>query len=98
MAENLIVGRTQHPRSYQNKNKSLKQRTPGGSSSGEAVLVSLGGSVLGFGSDSAGSIRIPSGLCGFAGLRHSSNRISTETNNIPAHIEKTFSGPGKFQH
>ena len=50
--------------------------TPGGSSSGEGSLVASGGSVLGFGSDIAGSIRCPAHMCGIAGLKPTMNRIS----------------------
>jgi len=44
-------------------------RTPGGSSSGEAALVGAGASVLGLGSDSGGSIRLPAAWCGACGLK-----------------------------
>ncbi len=38
---------------------------PGGSTSGEGVLIAGGGgSILGYGSDLGGSIRIPSACCG----------------------------------
>uniref|UniRef100_A0A5K3G2Q1 Amidase domain-containing protein n=1 Tax=Mesocestoides corti TaxID=53468 RepID=A0A5K3G2Q1_MESCO len=61
-----------------------KQRNPldakrlaGGSSTGEAILLVKDGSPLGFGTDIAGSIRIPSAFCGICGLKLTSNRIST---------------------
>ena len=44
-------------------------RTPGGSSGGEAALVSLRGSPLGIASDVGGSIRIPSSFCGSVGFK-----------------------------
>jgi fatty acid amide hydrolase len=44
-------------------------RAPGGSSGGEAALLASGQSVLGIGTDIAGSIRIPAGFCGVAGLK-----------------------------
>jgi len=47
------------------------RRSPGGSSSGEAALVGSGASVLGLGSDSGGSIRLPAAWCGVAGLKAS---------------------------
>jgi amidase len=44
-------------------------RTPGGSSSGEASIIAAGGSPIGLGSDSGGSIRVPAHYCGIAGLK-----------------------------
>ncbi len=44
-------------------------RTPGGSSSGEASLIAAAGSPLGLGSDSGGSIRMPAHYCGIAALK-----------------------------
>jgi len=45
--------------------------TPGGSSGGEASLIVLHGSPLGFGTDIGGSIRSPSHFSGLYGLRPS---------------------------
>lgn len=51
-------------------------RLPGGSSSGPAVALA-GGLVLGaLGTDTSGSIRVPSALCGVAGLRPSYGLLS----------------------
>jgi amidase len=50
-------------------------RSPGASSSGEAAIIAAGGSPLGLGSDSGGSIRVPSHFCGIAGLRPTSGRV-----------------------
>src|SRR2546429_1267071 len=44
-------------------------RSPGGSSSGEASIIAAGGSPLGIGSDSGGSIRMPAHHCGIAALQ-----------------------------
>src|ERR1700680_2238661 len=44
-------------------------RTPGASSSGEAAIIAAGGSPLGIGSDSGGSIRLPAHYCGGAALK-----------------------------
>lgn len=52
------------------------QLTPGGSSGGEAALLSLGGSLVGWGTDIGGSIRIPSHMNGLWGLKPSVSRVS----------------------
>lgn len=44
-------------------------RSPGASSSGEAAIIAAGGSPLGIGSDSGGSIRLPAHFCGIAALK-----------------------------
>lgn len=44
-------------------------RSPGGSSGGEAAIIAAGGSVLGIGADSGGSIRQPAHNCGIVGLK-----------------------------
>lgn len=50
-------------------------RTPGVSSSGEAAIIAAGGSPLGLGSDSGGSIRLPAHYCGVAALKPTSGLI-----------------------
>ncbi|NWX39611.1 VDHAP protein, partial [Steatornis caripensis] len=64
---NLIFGQTLNPLNH--------QKTPGGSSGGEGALIAGGGSILGIGSDIAGSIRLPSSFCGLCGLKPTGNRI-----------------------
>ncbi|XP_066297047.1 fatty-acid amide hydrolase 1-like isoform X1 [Branchiostoma lanceolatum] len=51
-------------------------RSPGGSSGGEAALIKGGGSILGFGSDVGGSVRIPAHFCGICGFKPTGRRIS----------------------
>ncbi|KAH6951951.1 amidase, partial [Fusarium avenaceum] len=66
--DNPLWGLTTHPDNT--------QLTPGGSSGGEAALLSLGGSLVGWGTDIGGSIRIPSHMNGLWGLKPSSGRMS----------------------
>ena len=65
--ENVIYGRTHNPYN--------PACTPGGSSGGEAALVAAGGSPLGLGSDSGGSIRLPAHYCGVAGIKPTTGRV-----------------------
>jgi aspartyl-tRNA(Asn)/glutamyl-tRNA(Gln) amidotransferase subunit A len=53
-------------------------RIPGGSSSGAAVGVTDGMATIGIGSDTGGSIRIPSALCGLVGFKPTAHRVPTE--------------------
>lgn len=67
--ENNLFGLTTHP-----MNRDL---TPGGSTGGEGALIALKGSLLGWGTDLGGSVRIPAHLCGLYGLRPSVSRLVT---------------------
>lgn len=63
-----------------------RSRTPGGSSGGEAGLISSKCSPLGIGSDAAGSIRIPCSFCGIYGFAPTGKRISLKrTLNLRIH-------------
>ncbi|CAH1400813.1 unnamed protein product [Nezara viridula] len=55
------------------KNPYDTQKTAGGSSGGEAALISAGGSPIGLGSDIAGSGRLPPMYCGIFGHKPTSS-------------------------
>ena len=54
-----------------------EHRATGGSSAGTAAAVAAGLSPWGIGTDTGGSVRIPSAWCGLTGLKTSVGRIST---------------------
>jgi len=58
VTDNALYGRTNNPYDL--------ERTPGGSSGGEAAIVAAGGSPCGLGTDSGGSLRQPAHFCGVA--------------------------------
>lgn len=57
-------------------NTSLPGHIPGGSSSGSASAVAAGLCDFAIGTDTAGSIRVPSAFCGIYGIRPTHGRIS----------------------
>lgn len=65
---NPLYGRTNNPWSL--------DRSPGGSSGGEAAIIAAGGSPLGLGSDIGGSIRQPAHSCGICGIKPTSGRLT----------------------
>ncbi len=69
--DNPVYGRTNNPYDL--------SRTPGGSSGGEATLIAAGGSPLGLGSDSGGSLRLPAHNCGIVTIKPTAGRVPTTT-------------------
>jgi Asp-tRNA(Asn)/Glu-tRNA(Gln) amidotransferase A subunit family amidase len=65
--DNLLYGRTNSPWDI--------ERTPGGSSGGEAAAIAAGMSAGGVGSDGGGSIRVPAHFSGICGLKPTPGRI-----------------------
>ncbi|HUJ31662.1 MAG TPA: amidase [Candidatus Acidoferrum sp.] len=65
--DNLLYGRTNNPWDV--------ERTPGGSSGGEAAAIASGCSAGGIGSDGGGSIRVPAHFSGICGLKPTPGRI-----------------------
>jgi amidase len=67
--DNLLYGRTANPWDL--------DRTPGGSSGGEAAAIAAGLSAAGLGSDSGGSVRVPAHFSGICTLKPTAERISS---------------------
>jgi fatty acid amide hydrolase len=65
---NFLFGTTNNPWAL--------DRTPGGSSGGEAAAIASGASVLGIGTDIGGSLRIPAAYTGLATIKPSLHRWS----------------------
>src|SRR5216684_947231 len=72
--DNLLYGRTNSPWDL--------ERTPGGSSGGEAAAIASGMSAAGVGSDGGGSIRVPAHFSGICGLKPTPGRIPS-TGHFP---------------
>jgi fatty acid amide hydrolase len=64
--DNPIHGRTNHPE--------RADRSPGGSSGGEAALLASGASALGLGTDLGGSVRVPAAFCGLTAIKPTTGR------------------------
>ena len=67
--DNKLYGRTNNARDF--------SRTAGGSSGGEAVMISVGGAAAGIGSDIGGSIRFPSHFNGVIGFKSGNQQVSS---------------------
>jgi amidase len=65
--DNPVYGRTSNPFDL--------ERTPGGSSGGEAAIIAAHGSPCGLGTDSGASVRLPAHFCGLAAIKPSSGRV-----------------------
>ncbi len=72
--DNSLHGRTNSPWD--------PDRTPGGSSGGEAAAIASGCSAGGIGSDGGGSIRVPSHFSGICGLKPTPGRVPS-TGHFP---------------
>ena len=72
---NLVYGQTNNPYDV--------GRTPGGSSGGAGAIIAAGGSAMDLGTDTGGSIRVPSAFCGLAGLKPTSGRVPRTGHIVP---------------
>ena len=82
-SDNLVYGRTNNPYDL--------ERTPGGSSGGAGAIVAVGGSAFDIGSDTGGSIRGPSHMCGIAGIKPNSGRVPRTGHIVPYGLGATDS-------
>ena len=73
--DNLVYGQTNNPYDV--------SRTPGGSSGGAGAIIAAGGSAMDLGTDTGGSIRVPSAFCGLAGLKPTSGRVPRTGHIVP---------------
>lgn len=73
--DNKLYGRTNNARDI--------TRTAGGSSGGEAVMISVGGAAAGIGSDIGGSIRLPSHFNGVVGFKSGNKQVSSKGSYPP---------------
>ena len=67
VTDNTVHGRTRNPFD--------RERSVAGSSGGEAAIQAAGGSPIGLGSDSGGSLRVPAHYCGIATLKPTTGRV-----------------------
>ena len=85
--DNLIFGQTNNPFDT--------SRTPGGSSGGAAAIISAGGSPFDVGTDTGGSIRLPSHFCGISGIKPTTGRVPCTGNALPTSgVIATLTQPG----
>lgn len=66
-SDNPVYGRTNNPWNL--------DRSCGGSSGGQAAIISAGGSPLGLGTDIGGSLRYPATFCGIVSLKPTAGRM-----------------------
>jgi amidase len=99
----VVIGKTAMPdfaaswhghssRSGITRNPHDPQRDPGGSSGGTAAAVAAGFGVVGVGTDTGGSIRVPASFCGVVGLRPTPGLVS-RTGVLPLIGDQDSPGP-----
>jgi fatty acid amide hydrolase len=89
--DNPVYGRTNNPWAL--------DRSPGGSSGGDAALVAAGVVPLAIGTDIGGSVRIPAHCCGIAALKPTAGRLSlvgTLDERLFANVAWIGNQPGIF--
>src|ERR1700686_1703226 len=71
-----VSGKNSYFRTPRNRPDGKHRFIPGGSSSGSAVAVETGMADVAFGTDTAGSIRLPAACCGICGLKKTFGLVS----------------------
>lgn len=74
--DNLLFGTTKNPYDL--------SRTPGGSSGGGAALIAAGATLFDVGTDTGGSIRLPSHFSGITGIKPTTGRVPCTGNALPS--------------
>lgn len=80
---------TDNPHYGPTRNPWNRERIPGGSSGGSAAAVAGGLAALATGTDTGGSIRLPSAVCGCVGIKPTHGRVS---------LDGTFPMASSFDH
>ncbi|KAF4960235.1 hypothetical protein FSARC_10523 [Fusarium sarcochroum] len=75
LPQSIMWSETDNPLWGLTKNPIIPGYTPGGSSGGESALLYSHGSLVGFGSDLGGSIRMPAHMLGLYGFKPSYSRL-----------------------
>ena len=88
---NPVYGRTKNPWNI--------DRTPGGSSGGEAAILAAGGSYLGLGNDLGGSLRVPAHFSGIFSLKPTNGMLTRRGSrgNFKG-MEAMLAQPGPMGH
>lgn len=86
--DNPLRGRTRNPW--------RAELTIGGSSGGDAAAVATGMTPLGLGNDMGGSLRVPAGCAGVAGLKPTQGRVP-HASSLPPH-DYGFTGQAMLSH
>jgi len=74
-ADNIVYGPSNNPYDA--------SKTTGGSSGGSAANLAVGGAALEIGSDTGGSLRVPTHYCGVAAIRPTSGRVPRAGHILP---------------
>ena len=74
--DNLVYGKTNNPFD--------QQKSPGGSSGGAAAIIAAGASPFDIGTDTGGSIRLPSHFSGIVGIKPTTGRVPCTGNALPS--------------